>query len=99
MSDHPFHGVFAPLVTVFDQSEQVRTDAIARNIHAYNSTALRGYMPLGSNGEFQGLQDRESLKILETVASNVNPKFVELNRSAIEQGADYARVHGLRPDA
>lgn len=52
---------------------------------------------LGFLSEALGVVPKSDL--LETVASNVNPKFVELNRSAIEQGADYARVHGLRPDA
>ncbi len=60
-------GVFAPIVTVFDEQENILLAHIVENILAYNQTQLRGYMPLGSNGEFQGLTDREALNVLEAV--------------------------------
>ena len=106
MSNSPFQGVFAPLVTVFDRDEQVLPDAIVRNVEAYNTTALRGYMPLGSNGEFQGLRDRESLEILDAVVSHKAPnkiivggcgresvrKTVDFIRQAASYGLDYAFI-------
>lgn len=60
-------GVFAPIVTPFNEKEEILYDDIAYNIDIYNNTKLRGYMPLGSNGEFQGLTDEESVKVLKTV--------------------------------
>ncbi len=60
-------GVFAPIVTPFDGSEKIMFDALRDNILWYNTTGLRGYMPLGSNGEFQGLTDQESTMVLKTV--------------------------------
>jgi 4-hydroxy-2-oxoglutarate aldolase len=60
-------GVFAPIVTPFDVDEEILMEDIASNIMFYNQTGLRGYMPLGSNGEFQGLTDDESLQVLNTV--------------------------------
>ena len=38
---------------------------LAENIEKYNETDLRGYMPLGSNGEFRSLTEEESLKIVD----------------------------------
>lgn len=65
-------GVFAPIVTPFNKDEEILFDDIAYNIERYNNTKLRGYMPLGSNGEFQGLTDEESFKVLETVCKYKN---------------------------
>lgn len=59
-------GVFAPIVTPFID-EMVQYDDVEFNIAKYNQTDLKGYMPLGSNGEFQGLTDDESLRILSIV--------------------------------
>lgn len=60
-------GVFAPIVTPFDENEGVLINRLIENIEKYNQTDLKGYMPLGSNGEYQGLTDAESFEILEAV--------------------------------
>lgn len=73
MHRSPLAGVFAPIVTVFDGAERLCHEAIARNVRLYNQTALTGYMPLGSNGEFQGLRDREAISILRTVCRERTP--------------------------
>lgn len=57
-------GVFTPNVTPF-LNEEVSYDKIAENIERYNQTKLKGYMPLGSNGEFRSLTDEESVKIID----------------------------------
>ena len=68
MFDHSLlNGIFAPIVTPFDQAENICYEAMRDNIQFYNTTQLRGYMPLGSNGEFQGLDDEEAAKILKLV--------------------------------
>ena len=60
-------GIFAPIVTPFDEKEAICYEAIRDNIQFYNTTQLKGYMPLGSNGEFQGLDDDEAARILKVV--------------------------------
>lgn len=62
-------GIYPPIMTPFIDQE-VAYDKLAENIQKYNSTPLRGYMPLGSNGEFRSLTDEESLKVLDTVYKN-----------------------------
>jgi len=59
-------GVFAPIITPF-KNEEISFEELERNIFKYNQTDLKGYMPLGSNGEYQGLTEEESLKILDVV--------------------------------
>jgi 4-hydroxy-2-oxoglutarate aldolase len=61
-------GVFPPCMTIFDENEEVDYAGIARNVERYNETKLKGYMPLGSNGEFRSLTDEESVKIVEVHA-------------------------------
>ena len=72
MINKHFKGVFAPIVTVFDQNMEVCPDRIRKNIQIYNKTGLSGYMPLGSNGEFMGLTDDEALKVLDAVVEEAD---------------------------
>ena len=58
-------GIFPPCMTIFDEHENVAYDNIAENIERYNQTNLKGYMPLGSNGEFRSLSDEESVNVID----------------------------------
>ena len=66
-------GVFTPNVTPF-LNEEVSYDKIAENIEQYNQTKLKGYMPLGSNGEFRSLTDEESIKIIDVYQKYISPE-------------------------
>ena len=70
-------GVFTPNVTPF-LNEEVTYDKIAKNIERYNQTKLKGYMPLGSNGEFRSLTDEESVKIID-----VYQKYISSEKTLI----------------
>jgi 4-hydroxy-2-oxoglutarate aldolase len=60
------NGVFPPCATIFqDGTEAVAYDKIRENLEKYNQTKIRGFMPLGTNGEFRSLTDEESLKVIE----------------------------------
>jgi 4-hydroxy-2-oxoglutarate aldolase len=49
-------GVFPPVASPF-KNEQIALDELAENIRKYNETDLKGYLVLGSNGEFRSLND------------------------------------------
>jgi len=66
-------GVFTPNATPF-LNEEVAYDKIAENIKRYNQTKLKGYMPLGSNGEFRSLTDEESIKIIDVYQKYMSPE-------------------------
>lgn len=99
-------GIFAPIVTVFNNDESIDYGRIRENIEYYNTTSLNGYMPLGSNGEFQGLEDSESFHVLKTVyrASTREKvivggcgresvaKTIQFIRSVADIGLDYAFI-------
>lgn len=99
-------GVFPPCMTVFDGNEEVDYDGIARNIERYNETGLKGYMPLGSNGEFRSLTDEESVKIIEvyqrymdrgkTLIAGVGRESakitIEFIKRIADRGVDFATI-------
>ncbi|MBC7217027.1 MAG: dihydrodipicolinate synthase family protein [Candidatus Caldatribacterium sp.] len=60
-------GVFAPVVTPFREDETVNFEALRRNIEKLSRTRLRGFLALGTNGEFRSLTYEEKLKVIETV--------------------------------
>jgi 4-hydroxy-2-oxoglutarate aldolase len=83
-------GIFAPVVTPF-QSDELRLDYLKFNLKKLEQTKLKGYLALGSNGEFKSLSDKEQLKVLEVFASQKTAKIVmvgtgcESTKSTIEK--------------
>jgi 4-hydroxy-2-oxoglutarate aldolase len=82
-------GVFPPVATPF-KDEQVALEQLAENIIKYNTTDLKGYMILGSNGEFRSVTDDEALKIAEVVARNKKPDKILIAGAARE--STYATI-------
>ena len=76
-------GVFPPVASPF-KNEQVALDELAENIRKYNETGLKGYMILGSNGEFRSLNDDEALQIADVVARHKKPDKVLIAGAARE---------------
>lgn len=60
-------GVFAPITTPFDDQGNLLLDRLTANIQKLNGSRLRGYLVLGTNGEFKSLSEEERKKVLETV--------------------------------
>ena len=60
------HGVFTPIVTSFDEDGNVAHDKMASNLERWNRTRLKGYIVLGSNGEWVLLNERERIEVLKT---------------------------------
>jgi 4-hydroxy-2-oxoglutarate aldolase len=60
-------GIFAALPTPFNASGEVDHEQLRYNLEQWNQTALRGYVALGSTGEFPHLSMDEKLAVIETV--------------------------------
>jgi 4-hydroxy-2-oxoglutarate aldolase len=97
-------GVFTPVVTPFAKDE-IRLDWLAENLQKAGETKLKGYLALGSNGEFMSLSESEQLDVIRTFAENKKDKVVmagtaresvketiEFSKKAIELGSDYISV-------
>lgn len=68
-------GVFIPVITPF-KNQEIDFDALASNIRKTSESKIKGYMPLGSNGEFAHMSDEEQIKVYKTIKENANSSKV-----------------------
>jgi len=66
MSAIDLNGIFPPITTPF-VDDKVAYDKLASNIAKWGHTGLRGFVVLGSNGEYVSLSEEEKRKVVETV--------------------------------
>jgi 4-hydroxy-2-oxoglutarate aldolase len=59
-------GIFPPITTPFID-DNVAYDKLASNIEKWGRTGLKGFVVLGSNGEYVSLSEEEKRKVVETV--------------------------------
>jgi 4-hydroxy-2-oxoglutarate aldolase len=100
-------GVYPPVPTPFDAEGEINTTALANNLTRYvQETELRGFVILGSNGEYVYLDDNEKLRLFETARDAIpadrlliagtgaesTRHTITLTKKAAEIGADAAIV-------
>jgi 4-hydroxy-2-oxoglutarate aldolase len=66
MTQVDLNGIFPPITTPFIE-DNVAYDKLAANIEKWSRTGLRGFVVLGSNGEYVCLSEEEKRKVVETV--------------------------------
>ena len=66
MSPIDLNGIFPPIPTPFID-DSVAYDKLASNIEKWGRTGLKGFVVLGSNGEYVSLSEEEKRKVVETV--------------------------------
>lgn len=77
-------GVFAPIATPFDEKGNLLLDQMASNIEKLNRSRLRGYLVLGTNGEFRSLSTTEQMEVLKTVVRAASPDKVVMAGTGAE---------------
>ena len=100
-----FEGVFIPITTPF-RADDVAPERLQANLRRWNATALKGYVVLGSTGEFPMLSEAERDEIVNA-AREATPKekvfiagtgtnstlhTIRQTKRAAELGADAAIV-------
>ncbi|MBI2161312.1 MAG: dihydrodipicolinate synthase family protein [Candidatus Rokubacteria bacterium] len=100
-----FEGVFIPVTTPF-RGDDVAPERLQANLRKWNATALRGYVVLGSTGEFPMLSEAERDRVLagarEAIprdkvfiagtGTNSTLHTIRQSKRAAELGADAAIV-------
>lgn len=84
-------GVFTPIVTSFDEQGSIAHEKMAGNLDRWNQTGLRGYIVLGSNGEWVFLDEPERLEVLRTARQAIPSDKLMIAGTAAE-----STVHTLR---
>ncbi|MDF2949924.1 MAG: dihydrodipicolinate synthase/N-acetylneuraminate lyase, partial [Sedimentibacter sp.] len=101
-----FKGIYTPIVTPFDENEEISYDYFKHNLDKWGQTNLDGIVVLGSNGEFVYLSEQEKLDVIRFVKGNfISSKniivgtycestkaTIELSKKAADCGADAVLV-------
>lgn len=69
MAKIDLHGVFPPITTPFIDGK-VAYDKLASNVEKWSPTGLRGFVVLGSNGEYVSLSEEEKRTVVDTVVQS-----------------------------
>jgi len=65
-----FHGIYAPIVTPFNEREEIDYNKLEHNLDKLGHSRLDGIVVLGSNGEFVYLSNKEKLELVKFVLDN-----------------------------
>lgn len=101
-----FKGIYTPIVTPFDENEEINYDYLKHNLNKWEQSNLDGIVVLGSNGEFVYLNEQEKLDVIEFVKKNFTSDknvivgtscestkgTIELSKKAADFGADAVLV-------
>src|ERR1051325_2203462 len=100
------NGIIAAVPTPFNREGEVDHDHLVNNLREWNQTDLRGYLILGSTGEFPHLTVEEKLEVMRTVRNTITTgkllivgtgelstrQTIEMTRKMADRGADAALV-------
>ncbi len=100
------NGIFPPIPTPFDTEDELHLEKLEHNIDHLNRYDVRGYVVLGSNGEYVLLSEREKMRMLETARRAIpadklllagtgcqsTRETIALTQKAADLGADAALV-------
>ncbi|KAJ7333623.1 4-hydroxy-2-oxoglutarate aldolase, mitochondrial [Desmophyllum pertusum] len=99
-------GIFPPIVTPFEENEEVSYDKLTENFSKWNDIPFRGYVVQGSNGEYAFMRAEEKIDLVRKVRE-LAPKdklvlagsgceatrdTIEMTNRMAEGGADAALV-------
>lgn len=93
-ADAALSGVFAPVVTPFDEDE-LDVEALRFNLRRLNESSLAGYFVLGTNGEFRSLSSREQELVLNVCLEEAENKILIAGASAESTSQVVASIHRL----
>ena len=73
--NHEYRGVIVPIVTPFTLDEKVDVKSLKNLVNYLIDGGVHGIWAAGTSGEFSALTDLERLKVMETVAEEVNGRI------------------------
>ena len=64
-------GIYTPIITPFNDSEEIDYNKLSHNLDRWIQTRLTGFVVLGSKGEFVFLSEHEKLDLVKYVAQHL----------------------------
>ncbi len=75
MKNHEYKGVIVPIITPFTLDEKIDVKSLKNLVNYLVDAGVHGIWAAGTSGEFSALSDLERLKVMETVAEEVNGRI------------------------
>ena len=91
MANLDLHGIFPPITTPFIDGK-VAYDKLASNVERWNHTGLKGFVVLGSNGEYVYLSEEEKRKVVETVVQSADREMQVIAGTGCESTAETLKL-------
>jgi len=91
MAKIDLHGVFPPITTPFVNAK-VAYDKLASNVEKWNLTGLKGFVVLGSNGEYVSLSEKEKRTVVDTVVRSAAEEMLIITGTGCESTVETLRL-------
>jgi 4-hydroxy-2-oxoglutarate aldolase len=91
MTKIDLHGIFPPIATPFINGK-VAYDKLAFNIEKWSGTGLKGFVALGSNGEYVYLSEEEKRTVVDTVVQSAPKEMPVIAGTGCESTAETLRL-------
>jgi 4-hydroxy-2-oxoglutarate aldolase len=91
MAKIDLNGIFPPITTPFINGK-VAHDKLASNVEKWSPTGLKGFVVLGSNGEYVYLSEEEKRTIVNTVANSAADDMLIIAGTGCESTAETLRL-------
>jgi 4-hydroxy-2-oxoglutarate aldolase len=91
MAKIDLHGIFPPITTPFING-RVAYDKLASNVEKWNRTGLKGFVVLGSNGEYVYLSEEEKRRVVESVVQSAADEMLVIAGTGCESTAETLRL-------
>ncbi len=91
MANLDLQGVFPPITTPFINGK-VAYDKLASNVGKWSRTGLKGFVVLGSNGEYVYLSEEEKRRVVDSVVQSAADEMLIIAGTGCESTAETLRL-------
>ena len=91
MANLDLQGVFPPITTPFINGK-VAYDKLASNVEKWSRTGLKGFVVLGSNGEYVYLSEEEKRRVVDSVVQSAADELLIIAGTGCESTAETLRL-------
>ena len=91
MTKLDLHGIFPPIATPFINGK-VEYDQLASNVAKWNRTGLKGFVVLGSNGEYVYLSEEEKRTVVDAVVQSAAKEMLVIAGTGCESTTETLRL-------
>ena len=91
MAKIDLHGIFPPITTPFINGK-VAYDKLASNVEKWSRTGIKGFVVLGSNGEYVYLSEEEKRRLVDSVVQSAADEMLIIAGTGCESTAETLRL-------